>query len=355
MCRTRRDSTAGQAHGNEFKEEVEIMKKKGVGMSCVLHPTGNKGAGDPSQAAIQLKPDGTFTLVTGAVDLGQGSSTILRQFAADELGVPIENITVNNSAGNAAPVTMGSFASRVTLIDPHAVKLAAEDLKAQICKWAAAQFGVNPDDVTFADNKVAVKNDPAKSLTMAEVGAGVFNSPALMIGTGAWYPAPFTAHDPETGAMPSVGAVSFGACYLELEVDTETGVVDILKLVQAWEVGKAVNPLMCKMQIGGGLSIGLGYALSEECWPHAPSMDFVPEVLGDYFIPTFADYPLENERAVAEVPHPMGVKGAKGFSEGSSTAPIPAIIAALHDALGVWITEIPVTPEVILRALGARG
>jgi CO/xanthine dehydrogenase Mo-binding subunit len=330
------------------------MKKRGKAMSCVLHPTGNKGAGDPSQAAIQLKPDGTFTLVTGAVDLGQGSSTILRQFAADELDVPIENITVNNSAGNAAPVTMGSFASRVTLIDPHAVKLAAEDLKIQICKWAAAQFEVTPEEVVFADNKVAVKGDATQSMPMEEVGPGVFNSPALMIGTGAWYPAPFTEHDPETGAMPSVGAISFGACYLELEVDTETGTVDILNLVQAWEVGKAVNPLMCKMQIGGGLSIGLGYALSENCWPYEPSMDHVPEVLGDYFIPTFADYPRENERAFVEVPHPMGVKGAKGFSEGSSTAPIPAIITALHDALGVWITEIPVTPEVILRALEAK-
>jgi len=289
------------------------------------------------------------------VDIGQGSNTILRQFAADELDVPIENITVNNSAGNAAPVSTGSFASRVTFIDPHAVKHAAEDLKTQICKWVAAQFEVTLEEVVFGDNKVGVKGDAAKFMPMEEVGAGVLNSAEFMIGTGAWYPAPFTEHDPETGAMPSVGAISFGACYLELEVDTETGRVDILKLAQAWEVGKAVNPLMCKMQIGGGLSIGLGYALSEDCWPHAPSMDYVPEVLGDYFIPTFADYPLENDRAFIEVPHPAGVKGAKGFSEGSSTAPIPAIITALHDALGVWITEIPVTPEVILKALEAQA
>ncbi len=88
------------------------MKKRGKGISLVLHPTGNKGAGDPSQAALQLKPDGTFTLIIGAIDIGQGSNTILRQFAADELDVPIESITVNNSAGNIAPVSTGTFASR---------------------------------------------------------------------------------------------------------------------------------------------------------------------------------------------------------------------------------------------------
>jgi len=326
------------------------MKKRGKGMSCVLHSTGNKGAGDPSQAAIQLKPDGTFTLIIGTVDLGQGSTTILRQFAADALDVPIENIAVNNSAGNMAPVSMGSFASRVTLIDPHAVVNAAEDLKAQICRWAASQFDVKPKDMVFADNKVSVKGDDSKSMPMQEVGAGVLNSAEFLIGTGAWYPAPFTEHDPETGAMPSVGAVSFGSCYVEIEVDTETGEIDILKLDQAWEVGKAVNPLMCMQQIGGGLNIGLGYGLSEDCAP-SPTMAYAPEKLGDYYMPTFADYPKENGRSLVEVPHPMGVKGAKGFSEGSSTAPIPAIIDALHDALGVWIMEIPVTPEVVLRAI----
>ncbi len=331
------------------------MKKRGKGMSLVLHPTGNKGAGDPSQAAIQLKPDGTFTLIIGTVDVGQGSTTILRQFAADELHVPIESITVNNSAGNIAPVSTGTFASRVTLVDPHAVKIAAEDLKKQICEWAASQFEVDPAEVVFGENKVSVKNDPGRAMTMAEVGEGTLGSAKFMIGIGGWYPAPFTDHDPETGKMESVGAISFGACVVEVEVDMETGLVDILKLVQVWEVGKAVNPLMVKMQINGGLSVGLGYALSENCLPYFPTVDFAVEKLGDYFIPTFSDYPQETVYGIEEVPHPMGVKGAKGFSEGSSTAPIPAIISAIHDATGVWITEVPVTPEVLLRALESEG
>ena len=330
------------------------MKKRGNGISLVLHPTGNKGAGDPSQAAIQLKPDGTFTLIIGSVDLGQGSTTIMRQFAADELDVPIDTISVNNQAGNIAPVCTGSFASRVTLVAPHAIRIAAEDLRKKICLWAAEQFEVDVADIVFAENKVSVKNDPAKVMSMAEVGAGVLGSANFFVGTGAWFAAPYTDHDPETGKMESVGAISFGACVVEIEVDTETGVVDVHKAIQVWEVGKAVNPLMCKMQIHGGLSIGLGYALMENSMPYYPGIEFSPGSLADYPIPTFADYPEDTTCALEEVPHPMGVKGAKGFSEGSSSAPISAIITAIHDATGVWITEVPITPEVVLRALEAN-
>ena len=330
------------------------MKKRGNGISLVLHPTGNKGAGDPSQAAIQLKPDGTFTLIIGSVDLGQGSTTIMRQFAADELDVPIDTISVNNQAGNIAPVCTGSFASRVTLVAPHAIRIAAEDLRKKICLWAAEQFEVDVADIVFAENKVSVKNDPAKVMSMAEVGAGVLGSANFFVGTGAWFAAPYTDHDPETGKMESVGAISFGACVVEIEVDTETGVVDVHKAIQVWEIGKAVNPLMCKMQIHGGLSIGLGYALMENSMPYYPGIEFSPGSLADYPIPTFADYPEDTTCALEEVPHPMGVKGAKGFSEGSSSAPISAIITAIHDATGVWITEVPITPEVVLRALEAN-
>lgn len=327
------------------------MKKRGNGISLVLHPTGNKGAGDPSQAAIQLKPDGTFTLIIGTIDLGQGSNTILRQFAADELDVPIDTISVNNEAGNIAPVCTGSFASRVTLVAPHAVRIAAEDLRKQVCVWAAEQFEVDAENIVFADNKVSVKDDPEKVMSMAEVGEGVLGSANYIIGTGAWFAAPFTDHDPETGKMESVGAISFGACVVEVEVDTETGVVDILKAIQVWEVGKAVNPLMCKMQVHGGLSIGLGYALTENSAPYYPGIEHSPGSLADYQIPTFSDYPEDTTCALEEVEHPVGVKGAKGFSEGSSSAPIPAIITAIHDAVGVWINEIPISPEVVLRAL----
>lgn len=329
------------------------MKKRGVGISSVLHPTGNKGAGDPSQAAIQLKPDGTFALLLGAVDIGQGSNTILRQFAADIMDVPIESIYASNFVDDFAPLCTGTFASRVTLIDPHAIENAAAELKEKIRNWAADQFEANPEDIEIKDNKVYVKDNPEEhSMTMADVGAAVnWGGQGFFVGSGSWQPDVFHDHDPETGAMPAVGAISFGACVVEVEVDTETGEVEVTKLAQVWEMGKAVNPLLAKAQINGGFQIGMGFALTENIYPYYPDPEFTPGTLGDYFMPTFADFPEDMRYDIAEVPHPMGVQGAKGFSEGASSAPPPAIMAAIHDAIGVWIDKYPITPEDILKAL----
>jgi CO/xanthine dehydrogenase Mo-binding subunit len=335
------------------------MKKKGVGMALVLHPSGNKGAGDPSNAAIQLKPDGTLVLLVGAVDLGQGSTTILRQFAADLMQVPIEQIFASNFADDFAPLSLGSFASRVTLIDPHAVANAAEDLQKEIREYASDLLEAHPDDLEYKEGKVFVKGAPDRSMTLAEVGGaaafGGGSDPALLVGTGAWQPARFHAHDPETGEMPAVGAISFGCCVVEVEVDTETGVVDVTKMTQVWEVGKAVNPLLVRQQINGGAHPALGTALIENDFPYYPNPDWAPSNFGDYALPTFMDYPDEFNWGYAEVPHPAGVKGAKGFSEGSTNGPPPAIMAAIHDAIGVWIDQYPATPEVVLRALEAKG
>ena len=332
------------------------MKKKGTGMALVLHPSGNKGAGDPSNAAIQLKPDGTLVLLVGAVDLGQGSTTILRQFAADAMEVPIENIFASNFGDDFAPLSLGSFASRVTLIDPHAVENAAEDLKKRIKEYSAELLEAHPDDLEYSQGKVFVQGAPdGPSMTLAEVGgASMFgggNDPALLVGTGAWQPAKFHAHDPVTGEMPAVAAISFGCCTVEVEVDTETGTVDVTKMTQVWEVGKAVNPLMVRQQITGGTHCGLGTALIEDAYPYYPNPDWAPENFSDYALPTFMDYPDEFLWGYEEVPHPMGVKGAKGFSEGSTNGPPPAIMAAIHDAVGVWIDQYPALPEVVLRAL----
>ncbi len=331
------------------------MKKKGVGMALVLHPSGNKGAGDPSNAAIQLKPDGTLVLLVGAVDLGQGSTTILRQFAADLMEVPIEHVFASNFADDFAPLSLGSFASRVTLIDPHAVANAAEDLKKKIREYASDLLEAHPDDLEYAEGKVFVKGAPDRAMTLAEVGgASMFGGgadPALLVGTGAWQPARFHPHDPETGEMPAVGAISFGCVVAEVEVDTKTGVVDITKMTHVWEVGKAVNPLLVRQQITGGTHVGLGAALIEDAYPYYPDAAWTPENFSDYAMPTFMDYPDEFKWGYTEVPHPAGVKGAKGFSEGSANGPPPAIMAAIHDAIGVWIDQYPATPEIVLRAL----
>ncbi|MBT3254856.1 MAG: xanthine dehydrogenase family protein molybdopterin-binding subunit [Deltaproteobacteria bacterium] len=156
--------------------------------------------------------------------------------------------------------------------------------------------------------------------------------------------------DPETGAMPHLAAIAYTTCIVEVEVDTDTGVVKVVKEIHAYEVGRAINPLMRKEQINGGAAMGLGLALTEDVHPYWPSTDHAADGFESYVITTAADVPPESEFAILENPHPDGPFGAKEFSESSTNVPIPAIIAAIHDAVGVWITQFPATPEMVLRA-----
>jgi len=327
------------------------MKKRGVGISCNTHPAGLKGGGDPSQALLRVKPDGTLDLLVGAVDIGQGCKTILRQIAADEMGVPIEAITVNNFDTDIGPMCTGTFASRVTFMDGNAVILACADLKQKIKEFAAGLLEVPAEEIEVGDNKVYVRGNPSQAKTMAEIGVAANWGGKFLVGEGAFTPGPGQNFDPETGKMTAIASLAFGACVAEVEVDTETGVVDVLKLVQAYEIGKAINPLLVKGQINGGAMMGIGFALTENNMPFYPSANMAIDSLDDYIITTAADMPLEMKHAIVEIPHPNGPRGAKGFAEMTASAPAPAILSAIHDAIGVWITDYPATPERVLRAL----
>lgn len=331
------------------------MKKRGTGISCSVVPVGLKGGGDPSQAQIRLKPDGTFDLLSGAVDIGQGCKTILRQIAADELGVSLEAITLNNFDIDIGPMSTGTFASRVTFIDGNAVMKASKDLKEKMKKFAAPLMEVGADQLELAESKIFAKDKPEKAMSMADLGGAANWGGEFLVGTGAYVPGANQIPDPETGKMTNVAAMAFGAAVAEVEVDTETGMVEVLKLVRAYEVGKVINPLLCKMQVHGGAAMGISFALTENAHPYYPSMDFAAENLGDYVLATAADYPPETIDDFVEVPHPDGPRGAKGFGEALPVeGPSSAIVSAIHDAIGVWITDLPATPERILRALQSK-
>jgi CO/xanthine dehydrogenase Mo-binding subunit len=325
------------------------MKKRGKGLSTIGYCTGFYGGGDPNQAQINVKADGTFDLLMGTVDIGQGCKTAMTQIAAEELDVPIESITFINRDTDVGPFCMGTFASRVTFIAGNAVIQACRDLKEKIKAFAAPMLGVEPEQLEMADNKVSVKGNSEKTLSMAEIGGPSVGG--CLTGIGVYAPAGPNAVDPETGAQPNLAAAAFGVCISEVEVDTETGVVTVLKNIHVYEIGKAISPLMCKGQINGGAAMGIGMAFSENAQPYWPSMEHAADGFGDYVIATAADMPADEQYAIVEVPHPDGPYGAKGFSEMSANAQIPAITAAIHDAVGVWINEFPLTPEVVLRAL----
>ncbi len=330
------------------------MKKRGIGISSIGYPTGFFGGGDPNQAEISLKMDGTFDLVMGTSDLGQGCKTAYRQMAAEALDVPVESIVLTNSDTDTTPLCMGAFASRTTFIGGRAILAACEDLKQKMREFAAPMLEVEPENLEVAENKVYVKNNQEKHIQMADLGAASTFGGAYLVGIGAYKPDGPAEPDPETGEMPLISAVAFAACIVEVEVDTETGVVEVLKSTHTYEIGRAINLLVCKGQINGGTAMGIGMALTESAHPYWPSIDFAADTLGDYVISTAADMPKEDTFEIIEVPHPEGPYGAKGFCEMSSNAQIPAITAAIHDAIGVWITEFPTTPEMVLRALEDR-
>ena len=330
------------------------MKKRGVGIATGYYPTGMTGGGDSSQAIVKIQLDGSADLIIGSCDIGQGAKTVLAQIAAEELGIEYEQVKVINDNTDTCPACFGTFASRVTYVAGNAVVQAAREAQKMLFEMAAPILQASVEDLESADGKIYVKSNPESSITIADVAlTATFNLRKLIVGRGH-YMRDHSMPDPETGACDPAATIAWTAIFAEVEVDTDTGVVDILKLIAAYDVGKAINPLLVEGQIEGGTIMGLGAAIMENLYPYYPSMDWQPQTIGDYVIPTAIDVPpMETE--ILESPSTEGPFGVKGIGEMTANAPSPAIVNAIHNAIGVWIDELPVTPEKILRALDEKA
>lgn len=329
------------------------MIKKGRGMSAVMHPTGFKGGGDPDQATLRLKADGSLDLLVGAVDYGQGAKTVLRQFAAEALDLPLEKIAIHNSGTDSMPFSTDTAASRVTFIAGNAVVDAAADFKKNILAYAAELLGTPEAELVLEGDKVYKKEDPQVAADFATLGAASNWGGGYIVGNGKYLHCPGQPTDPETGAVEFAAAMAYAVCVADVEVDTETGVVDIKKITSAYEVGTCVNPLLSEGQIDGGTLMGIGMAMSEDLFPNYPQVDAAVDNFTDYIIPTSADLP-ELASVIVEMPDINGPFGAKGFGEMSSNPQPPAIVNAIYDAVGVRIDHLPATPEKVLAALAAQ-
>jgi len=330
------------------------MKKRGVGIAAGLYPTGMSGGGDSGQAMVKVQPDGSAVLIVGSADLGQGCRTVLAQMVAEILGIDYDQVRVVNDNTDSCPLSFGSFASRVTYVDGNAVVAATEDARSILFDVAGEMLEVSPGDLEAGEGKISVKGSPERFKTIGEVaGAATFGMRKLIVGRGHYMRDP-SRPDPETGQVDPFCTLAWAAMLAEVEVDTETGEVEVLRLVATYDVGKAINPLLTEGQIEGGAAMGLGAALTEQLHPAYPSLDFQPTNLGDYAIPTTIDIP-EVEAVIHECPSTDGPFGAKGLGEMTANVPSPAIVNAIHDAVGIWIDEVPATPEKVLRALEEKG
>src|SRR5947208_1161453 len=334
-----------------------VAKRKGSGISAVEYPTGMNQNGDPSQAWIKIKPDGRVDVFSGTSDIGNGSKTIQSQIAAETLGVPYEWITYDNSNTDSSPVCTGTFASRATFVAGNAVRKAALSAREKLLEIAAKELEIDPSDLDVVDGEVVARGAPQKKIPVPDVAAAAtWTHGELITGTGAQLN-PFAAIvEPETGRvdLPPHAAISYAACAAEVEVDDETGEVRVNHLWQCFDVGRAINPTLVEGQIEGGAMMGLGLAVLEECYPYYPSVDHRGSEFGAYLAPGIENLP-KIDTILIENPSESGPYGAKGISEMANNPQPPAIAAAVYDAVGIWVTELPITPERVLRALQAKA
>ena len=327
----------------------------GRGIAAIEYPTGMNQNGDPSQAWIKVKPDGRIDVFAGTSDIGNGSKTIQSQIVAETIGVPYDWITYDNSNTDSSPVCTGTFASRATFVAGNAVLKAAAKVREKILEIAGKELEIDPADLEIIDGEVVAKGAPQKKIGVPDVAAAAtWGHGELITGTGAQLKPYATIVDPETGRvdLPPHSAISYAACAAEVEVDDETGVVTVGRLWQCYDVGRAINPTLVEGQIEGGAMQGLGLGVLENCYPYYPSAEHRGSQFGTYLAPGMEQMP-RIDTIIIENPSSDGPYGAKGIGEMANNAQPPAIAAAVFDAVGVWVTELPDHPGE--GAAGAAG
>ena len=285
---------------------------------------------DMPHSEVQIKVDrGGVTAYCGAMDIGQGSDSVLATVVAEELGLQPADVRLVTADTDTTPIDLGSYSSRVTFMAGNAALEAARKMRALLVE-AVEAGGRKYDDVTFEEAAV-----------LAEARFGTLTT------AGSYTPPKIAGPYKGSGVGPSP-AYSYSACVVDLDADARTGLVRVNKVWIAHDVGRAINPVLVEGQVEGSVYMGLGEALMEE-QVFRRGLHKWPSML-EYKSPTFLDVP-EVETFIVETNDPEGPYGAKEAGQGPLLPVPPALCAAVYDALGVWIDEVPVTPEKIVEAL----
>jgi CO/xanthine dehydrogenase Mo-binding subunit/aerobic-type carbon monoxide dehydrogenase small subunit (CoxS/CutS family) len=334
-----------RAAAEEYNATAQGGLRRGVGVAGMWYGCGNTSMSNPSTMRLGLKPAGRFALFQGAVDIGQGSNTVIAQICADALGAPIGQIDLVSADTDVTPDCGKTSASRQTFVSGNAAALAARVMRRELLRLANvgedARLRFEPGSVAIAD---------AAGERRIELATLPVNAAGFVVEVVETFDPPTTPLD-ENGQGDPYAVFGSGAHMAELEVDVELGRVKVLRLVCAHDVGRAINPTLVEGQIEGGAAQGLGLALMEEFFPG------VGENLHDYLIPTIGDMPPV-ECILIEDASSVGPFGAKGIGEQALIPTAPAILNAIHHATGARIRRAPATPDrvrqAILAAAGAR-
>lgn len=344
---------AAEASGWKGYKEKKFSQKIGIGIAGVADVSGNRHFGyDGSNILLKITEDGKVTVVSGEGDIGQGAPTILAQIAAEELGVPMADVSVTPADTETTLYCMGSFANRVTTLAGNAVKLAAADAKRQLLDIAGEVLGEKPEKLICRQGRIHVKGSPNESLSVAEImHAGLMKIGKIhninILGRGSFDPCSEVG-DPKTKYGNFASTYQFGAHVAVVEVCELTGRVKILSYVAAHDVGRTINKLTLEGNIEGGVAQGLGFTLWEQFLFENGKV--LNSNFTDYKVPLAPDTP-PLDVILIETVDPMGPFGAKGIGQ-TCAVPGPAAIAnAIFDAVGVRIADLPITQEKILEAL----
>ncbi len=312
--------------------------RRGVGVSLAMHGTAIPGL-DMGGASIKLNDDGSFNVLVGATDIGTGSDTVIAQIAAEVLGVRVEDIIMHSSDTDFTPFDTGAYASSTTYISGGATKKAAEQVRQQILDVAAHMLNANPETLTI-NNRIITAPD-GRTVTVSQVALHslhIENQQQIMA-TASW--------------MSYQSPPPFAAQGAEVEVDTETGAVRVLKAVSAVDAGRIVNPITAEGQIEGGATQALGYGVCEEM-VYDQQGALLTTNFSDYRIYSAPDMP-QMETYIVETSDPFGPFGVKAIAEIPIDGMAPAVANAVADALGIRIRQIPLTPERVLCVIHTQA
>jgi CO/xanthine dehydrogenase Mo-binding subunit len=289
--------------------------------------------------------------MSSTTEMGQGSRTVIALIAAESIGARLDDVRVLASDTAFTPPDRSTSSSRSTFNMGNALIRAGGDVRDQILQKAAEYMEASPDDLDVHDSKVEVRGNPSKSVSFKELAVtrpGMSHGP--IVGRGSYVPTGSTAVNLDTGEGRKVTAFwLYTSQGVEVEVDEATGKVKIVRVVSVHDAGRALNPLACETQIEGGVAQACSIALFEEVIL-APDGSVANAALGEYPVFTSCDVPPITP-IVLGIPHPDGPFGAKGIGEGPATGIAAALANAIADAVGVRVTELPITAEKIAAGL----
>jgi xanthine dehydrogenase molybdenum-binding subunit len=311
--------------------------KKGWGMGCEMHgSSAYPGIKEQGNATVRMNEDGTVQLFTGTTGLGTGAHTALAQIVAEELGVRFEDVSVVHGDTDVVPWDIGAFASHTTYMGGRAAQMAAAEVKKQVLAIAAEALEAAPGDLEVRQGIVRIKGSD-RELGVRDAVSPKKGLPTKQLIASATY--------------SPTKSYSFAAHFVEVQVDTETGQIDVLQVIPVHEIGKVIHPVAAQGQIEGGIQQGIGHTLTEDYVIDPASGRSLNAGFVDYKMPLSMDMPPIRTIILETAPDPGGPFGAKGVGEDPIIAIGPAIANAVYTAIGVRFRHYPITPEQVLEGL----